>query len=155
MIWWQSTVLCLCHYPGCCSPCQRNEISPVGTKTKKTQVVDLPLAGNDQKHLARTEMKTNNVRDVLIFPFAHMLQQSLFSFVLSHTFRKNCVKILNFCISCMALNALPIEGLSVAQQSAVALSPYVTKLLISQWDFKLYSGISDIFKSMGCMSDYP
>lgn len=154
MICWQSNVLYLCHYLDCCSPYQHNVISPVGTKTKKTQVVHSSLAHNDQKHLASTGLKTSNIRDVLIFPFAHRLQLSWLSLVLSHTFRKNCMKTLNLCISCVALNALSVEGLSVARQTAIALSLCVMKLFILQWDFKLHLGISDIFKNMDCMSGY-
>lgn len=116
-----------------------------------TQVAHSSLAHNDQKHLASTEMKNNSIRDVLIFPFAHGLQLSLLSLILP--FRKTCMKTLNLCV-CSADIALPIEGLSVAQQTAVALSLCVMKLLTSQWDSKLYLGVTDIFKNIECMKRY-
>lgn len=84
-------------------------------------MVHPPLAHNDQKRLASTKVKTNNIRGVLIFPFAHRLQLSLLSLVLSHTFRKICKQTLDLCISHMALSALP-RGLSIARQTAIVIS---------------------------------
>lgn len=51
-------------------------------------MVHSPLARNGQKRLPSTEIKTNSIRNVLIFPFAPRLQLSLLPLVLSHTFRK-------------------------------------------------------------------